>query len=324
MVTGAGTVGAEIARQLVRRGDRAVIVDLRLDERRLAATGPNHAIERVRADVRDLAALEAAVQAHGAQSVIHTAALLTGACRQDPKAAVDVNIGGALNVMELARRGLVGRVVLCSSTTVTYQSFDDYPGGSTIPEDFTMKALSQAPGSFYAATKLAAEHFAGLYRSELGVDVVCVRYGAVLGLHADDAGLVARMLRELLVPAQQGREAVVSQPAHAWLGIEEFIDVRDCAAGTLAALDAPAPKQLVYTLSSDQGWTLDSLTSLIRELHPDFRVRYDVAPAGGFANFSKVRRAPSDISAAARDLAWRPRHSLKESIAAFDEALRRG
>lgn len=317
LITGAGIVGCQIAQQLAATGIRPILYDLSPNRDLITTLVADGTFELVQGDVRDAARLADVVATHKVDAIIHTAALLTGPSRANPRLAMEVNIGGALNVLELARSGQVRKVVLCSSTTVTYPAFDSYPL-SPIPEDFSLRAISQSPASFYSATKLSSEFMASLYHRLLGVNVVVVRYGAVLGAwRGDNVGLVARMLGNLLGPARRGEVAVVTDPAHVWEGIEEFVDARDCATGTLAALRADRLPQHVYTLSSDRGWTVEQFNDVVREVCPGLRIRYEVQARGGFAGFPLVRRATSDISAAARDLGWRPHYSLKDSIEYF-------
>ncbi len=322
LITGAGIVGSQIARQLVERGERPVLLDLNPNETLLSSVVPAGRFDLVQGDVRDFAALQGIVSRCGITAVAHSAALLTGPSRENPRLAVEVNVGGAVNMLELARQRAVRRVVLCGSTTITYPAFDSYVD-RPIPEDFEMRVVSQAPKSFYSATKLAAEFFTQLYRAQWGADAVVVRYGAVLGAWGGaNVGLVARLLSELIEPALQGRESVIDDPALLWDGVEEFIDARDCASGTIAALDAAALPAPVYTLSSDRGWTFDQFSEAIREVCPGLRVRCEAAPQGGFARFPLVRHATSDIRAAARDLRWTPQWSLRESIRHVAEVLR--
>jgi UDP-glucose 4-epimerase len=324
LVTGAGIIGCHVARQLVERGERPVLYDLRPEPAAIEAVVPPGAFDLVQGDIRDAAALGDAVGRYGATAVVHTAALLTTACRARPSQAVDVNVGGALNVLELARSGAVRRVVLASSTSVTYAAFDAYPL-SPIPEDYAFRAVSQAPASFYSATKLSVEFLAGLYRREFGVDVVVLRYGAVLGAWSgENTGLVPRLLSQLFEAARAGCEAVIRDPAFTWDGIEEFIDARDCASGTLAALDRGAGAQHVYTVSSDQGWTLEQFTDAVQQVCPGLRIRHEVRASGGFAGFPLVRRSTSDLGAAARDLQWRPRYTLPDSLRHIAQAQARG
>lgn len=317
LVTGAGIVGCQIARQLVERGVRPLLYDLRPRLEQIESLVPTGSFDLVQGDVRDATALADAVASHRVEAIVHTAALLAAPSREQPQLAMEVNIGGTLNMLELARRGAVRRVVLCSSTTMTYPAFDSYPD-TLIPEDFALKTVSQAPATFYSATKLSSEFFAGLYRKEFGVGLVVVRYAAVLGAwRGENVGLVARMLSELIEAGKQGRDAVIRDPLFVWEGVEEFIDARDAASGTLAALDHGAGSQHVYTLSNDRGWTLDAFTEVVREVYPGLRVRYEIQAKGGFAGFPLVRRTTSDIGAAARDLNWRPQFSLRESIEYF-------
>ena len=87
--------------------------------------------------------------------------MLTSGMRSAPLAGVVVNVVGTTNFLELARLGLLKRVVLSSSTTIGYSTFDRKYEGA-IPVDLAMKIVSERPYSLYSVTKLASEHIAGL------------------------------------------------------------------------------------------------------------------------------------------------------------------
>ena len=56
-------------------------------------------------DVTDAAAIESLLTSRRIERVIHTAALMTAACRADPRRGLQVNVFGTTNLLDCARRG---------------------------------------------------------------------------------------------------------------------------------------------------------------------------------------------------------------------------
>lgn len=317
LVTGAGIIGSHIARLLVEQGREVVLLDLAPEARHIASIVDPGALSIVQGDVTDAAMLRALAERHRIEGVIHTAAMLTKASQQQPARAVDVNIGGAVNIMELVRHGLVRRAILASSTSFQYPAFNA-PRSGSIPEDFRIDIVGQAPRSIYSATKLAMEFLASNYVDLYGADVGVVRYAAVLGAWSGpNVGIVSRLVQSLFEAARRDEAAVIDDQSQVWDGIEEFVDARDCAAGSLAALDAPALTSRIYHLTSPTGHTFEQFIETARGLYPKLRVEQHVRPRGGLANFPWPRTALSDISAARRDLGYEPAYSLRQSLEYF-------
>lgn len=314
LVTGAGLMGCLTARALADRGGRVMLLDRNPQHEAIAdiAGGPNVTV--VAGDVTDLPSLRVLVQAHGVQGIVHTAALLSTAIRRSPLDGVRVNAMGTANVLEVARELGLQRVVIASSATVGYPSFGEF-AGAAFPEDFPLRSLAHRPMSIYAATKCFSEHLGLLYRDLHGVEVVALRYAAVIGAwRGPETSVPGRLLSTLFVAARRGEVAVIDDPLLTWRGGEEFVDARDCATANVTALEAASPAQGVYNVGSGVAHTFDDVVAAVRALHPDLRVRMDVEPSGGFAGFVHVRPAPSDIAAAARELGWSPRHRLCDSV----------
>lgn len=304
LVTGAGLIGRLTAGLLAARGDRVVLADIK------APAGL--AVEAC--DVTDAAALDALVVRHGITAIIHTAAMLSTGIRQDPVAGVRVNVMGTVNVLDVARRHRFRRVVCASSSTVGYTTFGRH-GPAPIEEDLPLHLISERPASIYAASKIAGEHFAWLYHDLYGVDVVSLRYAAVLGASSEPPSSVpGRLLARLLDGAATGEHVVLDDPFMAWDGGEEFVDARDCAAANVAALDAAAPAQRVYNVAPGTWCTLAEFVAAVRDVAPGLSVTLPPPSGKGFAGFPHLRPAPSDTGAAARDLGFRCAHSLTDTI----------
>ena len=310
LVTGAGLIGSLTACFAEQAGQRVVLLDIAPNEpavRELGFTG-----RIVTGNVSDGAGLHALVREEGIRSVIHTAVAQSPALARNPRLAVDVNIGGAVNVLETARTCELSRVILAGSTTVTYGSFGLVRelGLSSIPED--LPVVRQR--SLYAASKAAVEQFAGVYADRFDVDVVVLRFAAVLGnwggaltLPTQAVLALARLAREEDLPA-------TIDPLLTWSGIEEFIDARDCADAALAALRPGRLTQVVFNVAYPEAVTYADLVDTVQRRVPN-RWQPALSPSShGFAGYPVSRSALSDVSAASDVLAFRATRLLKDSV----------
>jgi nucleoside-diphosphate-sugar epimerase len=262
----------------------------------------------VAGNITDLAHLENIVDEHGVERVVHTATIHGKGAQVNPPRTAMVNVVGSANILEVARRRRLTRVVLSGSSTVAMSILGEFKG-ETVSEDVAPRVMTQHPISFYAATKLAVEYFVHLYAETYGVDGVVVRYGRVLGAWpGSNLGSVASMLQAHLGPAAQGRPVVIDDPAWLWEGSHEFVDARDCAAGTIGALFAEHLSQRVYHVNCDRLYRYEEFLDALRRVYPNLTMDIRVKAV------QRGLPAPPDISAAGRDFGYRPRHDLESSL----------
>jgi nucleoside-diphosphate-sugar epimerase len=128
---GSGFIGAALSVELVRRGAKVRILDdnSRGALRRLA--GIKDEIEFIVGDVRDPAAVDAAMS--GIDEVYHLAFINgTEFFYSKPDLVLDVGVKGIVNVIDASRRHGVGTLVLASSSEV-YQTPPHVPTDETAP-----------------------------------------------------------------------------------------------------------------------------------------------------------------------------------------------
>ncbi|KVH02559.1 NAD(P)-dependent oxidoreductase [Burkholderia sp. BCCIQ04A] len=310
LITGAGLIGRMTARRLRAHGERVLLADIRQP-----LPDDLGDLPLVQLDVTDWQSLSNLIRAHRVHSIAHTAAMLTPAVRRDPLTGVRVNVMGTTNVLEAARQFELRRVVIASSTTVMYSAFGSLPG-TPLPEDFSYRIVSERPASIYACTKVANEHLALAYAQQYAVDAVVLRYGAVLGTGSEAASSVpGQMLDCLLRAVRSGEPARFEDDKLLWGGREEFIDVRDCATATVAALHAKQPAQRVYNVATGEWFTFAEFVEAVRRRFGTLQVADVRLPSGGLSGFPFQRPAPSDVEAAWRELAFRARYSLDDTLA---------
>jgi dihydroflavonol-4-reductase len=144
----AGFIGSAVVRALLARGAQVVaLVEPEGDERNLNGLD----VERIEVDVRDATAVAAACA--DVRFIFHLAALYRFWARR-PKDFYDVNVGGALNILEAARRGSCERVIYTS--TVGVLGLEGAARGQAADE--TCYADIAHLFGLYKRTKYVAEH----------------------------------------------------------------------------------------------------------------------------------------------------------------------
>ena len=112
-------------------------------------------------------------------------------CQVNPYKAIDVNINGFVNILELAHRYGV-KCIIQASTNAIYENVTAFP---------TREQFDNLPTLIYPNTKYCAERFAQSYCDTYGMNVCCVRFANVYGPHVDclrkQPPFVGYLIREL-------------------------------------------------------------------------------------------------------------------------------
>lgn len=319
LVTGAGLIGRHVASLLVEQGADVVVVDR---QKPVAGSLPA-SVKLSVGDVNNPDFMRNEIARFGVQAVVHTAAMLAVNAHESPSLAVTTNILSSVHLLELARQGSLRRVVLASSGSINQSVYGRTLNGRIV-EDFESRVLSEGPTSFYIATKLSMEFFCQLYRRNFGISAVALRLGAVLGVTSwNDASLIARLGLSVLAAARDHAALAITDQRLLWENKEEFLDPRDAARGLIAALFAPTLPQPVYNIAPSCGVSIEEFLNEAREAFPGLAVTQPVRPKGGLVGFPHPRKAPTDGSAAERDLGFLPRYTLRDTFAYMDAQLPR-
>lgn len=181
LVTGAaGFIGFHVSKKLLDRGDTVVgldnlsdYCDVNLKNARLAQIMSDTGFNFVKADLQDRLAIESLFQQHKFDVVINLAAQAgVRYSLENPRAYIDSNIVGFINILECCRHHEIGHLVYASSSSV-------YGMNTSMP--FSVHDNVDHPKSLYAATKKSNELMAHTYSQLYNIPTTGLRFFTVYG-----------------------------------------------------------------------------------------------------------------------------------------------
>jgi nucleoside-diphosphate-sugar epimerase len=301
LVIGAGLIGSQVARILVERGEKPVVMDPVAQVQAIGQIVDLAKVTLIGGDVlRPLSIIEA-LRSHAVDKIVHTAAnpMLTLGAQKDPYAAINLNIMGTVNVLEAARVTGVRRVVVSSSSVLNHYLEDD--------GDFGKEEAFPRPTTFYAATKQSVESLGLNYARWCGIEFAGLRYGAAFGPWSGaGGGGPSNIVREAMRNALAGKEATVPP------GPMEWVYSKDAARGTVMALDANDLGNRVFNITMGSVTTPSEMATAIAAVVPGAKVKFDAPP--GTAVALSNRDTGADLSRAGRYLGYTPAFKLHAAL----------
>jgi len=168
-----GQIGTELAEALAERhGHDAVVTS------DLAPTGRVPRLAHEALDVTDAAGLTTVVTRHRIERIVLLAAALSANGEKHPQWAWNLNMGGLLNVLELARSMKLKQVFWPSSIAAF---------GPTTPPTAAQHTVMD-PTTVYGISKLAGERWCAWYHAKHAIDVRSLRYPGLISWKTPPGG----------------------------------------------------------------------------------------------------------------------------------------
>jgi UDP-glucose 4-epimerase len=227
---GYGCIGSWIVRNLLERGDRVWVYDLKEDLKRMRQIMDEEALKQVsyiQGDVTDFAGLRTALERNRITHLVHLAGLQVPVCRADPLLGAKVNVLGTLAVFEAVKAlgRQIERLVYTSSAAV-FGPPQSYPAGS-LPDD-----VSLVPSTHYGVFKCCNEGNARIYFQDHGISSIGLRPWTVYGV-GRDFGMTSE-------PTKAIKSLALGRPYHiTYGGWQDMQWVADVAKIVVRCLEAP-------------------------------------------------------------------------------------
>ena len=292
---GGGFIGCNLVERLLRDGHEVRVLDNFATGRRENLVNLLDEVELVEGDMQSYERVHTAVR--GSEVVLHQAALPSvPRSVQDPLTSHATNVTGTLNVLLAARDSDVRRVVFASSSSI-------YGANTEMPKREDQIPLPISP---YAVAKLAGEGYCRSFSQVFGLETVMLRYFNVFGPRQDPLSQYAAVIPNFITALLSGQQPVVFGDGEQ---SRDFTYVENVIEGNLLAMTADGVVGSVYNLAAGERMSLNGLLEHLRELTgAQTEARYEAARPG------EVRHSQADVSAAERELGYRPSVSVLEGL----------
>jgi UDP-glucose 4-epimerase len=310
---GAGYVGSHVVVELARGGYAPIVLDNFANSTpavlpRLEALS-GRPVPWVNADLRDLAAVRRVFHDHPIAAVVHCAGLKSiDESEERPLAYYDVNVGGALSLIEVMGEAGVATIVFTSSSAV-------YGQAAALPVSEEMPA---SPQNVYGRTKRVVEDFLrDLARANANWRIAILRAFNAAGAHTTamlgeaprgrPSGLIS-----LLARVAAGELPEIQVTGNDWTtpdgtAIRDYVHIQDVAQSHVQALKWLADSHGAITLNVGTG-RAQSVYEIIAAFERACGRRIGQLPAARRAG--DVAACVADTKRAHEALGWRATRGL--------------
>ena len=290
---GAGFIGSHVVDAFVTAGHEVAVLD-NLSTGREENVNPAARLHR--ADVTDLAQVEAVIASFKPEVVDHHAAQ-----SEVPKSVADpgndarVNVVGGLNVLKASVDNSVRKVIFSSTGGALYGEPDIVPAD----EDHPVRPLSP-----YGTSKFAFEQYLGTFNRTFHLRFTTLRYANIYGARQDFFAEEGRVVAIFAARMIEGKPVTIDGDGGQ---SRDMLHVGDVAIANLAALDRGDGG--TFHISTGVPVTVNDLFRKLALL-----TEYRLEPRFGPARKGDVYRIALDPTRAKEQLGWEPRIPLDEGL----------
>ncbi len=316
LITGAaGFIGYHLAKALLKRGETVVGIDnindyysVELKQARLGELETHKNFIFGKIDIANEVALDSFLEDKSFKKIIHLAAQAgVRYSLQNPRAYVQSNLVGHLNILELARNNQDIEHVLYASSSSVYGGRTDLPFKETDRAD--------KPVSLYAATKKSDELISHTYAHLYNIPLTGLRFFTVYGPFGRPDMAYFSFTKKILA----GEEIEVFNHGDM---LRDFTYIDDIISGIIAMIDKgpiaqeDAPHK-VYNIGNNNPEKLEVFLSILETALNKKAIRKDLPMQAG-----DVPATYADITAINKDYGFEPKTDLQEGLNKFADWYR--
>ncbi|WP_251518658.1 MULTISPECIES: NAD-dependent epimerase/dehydratase family protein [Staphylococcus] len=308
MITGAlGQIGTELVLKCrsLYGNDNVLATDIREPEP--ASSLSNGPFEIL--DVTDRKHMNQLVESFQPDTLMHMAALLSAKAEKNPIFAWDLNMGGLMNALEVARE-----YDLQFFTPSSIGAF-----GPSTPKVNTPQVTIQRPTSMYGVNKVAGELLCQYYFEKFNVDTRSVRFPGLISHVKEPGGGTTDYAVDIYFQAvRQGKYT-------SYIAQDTYMDMMfmdDAIDAIIQLMEADGVKLInrnAYNLSA-MSIEPEMVKASIQEYLPDFELSYDVDPQRQAIADSWPNSI--DVSCARAEWGFDPKYDLNKMTEVMLEAIK--
>lgn len=292
---GAGFIGSNIARRLLKLKQKVVVFDNLSTGKMSNLDGIKNRIMFIKGDITDYRLLEKSLK--NIDYVLHQAALRSVPFSVDhPSEANKVNVEGTLNVLLAAKKCRVKRVVYASSSSVY--------GDRITP--LRKEEMATNPVSPYAVSKLAAEHYCRMFYHLYGLETVSLRYFNVFGPYQDPNSQYSAVIPIFIKAIAGGKSPIIHDDGKQ---SRDFTYIDNVVSANILACKARGAEGEYFNVATGERTSVIEIFNKICKV-----LKKDIKPKFGLRRQGDVKHTLADISKAKQILKFKP-------LIGFDDGL---
>lgn len=298
-----GFVGSYLSVEFLNHGYQVVGSD------RAKSSMLSENVEFHNADLMDADAVEKLVNEQQPDIIINLAAISSvGASWNIPQATISVNVVGALNIMEAARKAEKKPKVMFIGSSEEY-----------VVSDKPMNEQTELDASNpYGISKVTQEQFAKMYRKQYGLKIYCVRPFNHTGVGQRDSFVLPSFCKQVAEIEKSGKPGVIK--AGNLTVQRDFSHVKDIVRAYRMIVESDDCDS-IYNVGSGKAYRLDEMLEYITGLSDqEITVAVD-----------KERFRPSDQPVICCDhslitekLGWKPEYTVFDALKEMYEEYLKG
>lgn len=183
---GAGFIGSELVRQVLKDGEKVVVYDNFSFGRRSNLQNDNE-LDIIEGDLRDYKKIRDVIEKYSPNKIFHLAAIhYIPYCIEHPQETIGVNVEGTFNVLEACKKSSVKFVGYASTAAV-------YP----VKDKPHSENDSTGPIEIYGASKLFGEELLKIFQRDTGIKCAAARLFNGYGRRETNPHVIPDMLDQL-------------------------------------------------------------------------------------------------------------------------------
>lgn len=266
LVTGAlGQIGSELVMYLrtIYGNENVIATDIRtIQFNPVVETGPFEIL-----DIQDASAIAELAKKYNIDTIIHLAALLSAVAEEKPMTAWEINMGGLINTLEVAREQ--------NCAFFTPSSIGAF--GPSTPKIMTHQDAIQRPVTMYGVTKVSGELLCDYYYKKFGVDTRGIRFPGLISHMAPPGGGTTDYAVNIFYEAIQNKKYSCFIKKGTYMDMMYMPDALNAIVTLMEADNSKLEHRNAFNISA-MSFEPSQIAGEITRYIPDFQMTYEVDP----------------------------------------------